>query len=357
MASATSSSAARALTLAYFPEQANGTCCGHEGTEAAVSIFSSRILRRKHPAGRRASALVSFVVAAAVGFIPGPRLDDGTFPAPESAVTQASPKASTAQPGNAAQPGNTARPNNTAQPAHEAPPGSDDTELGNDVSWPQCNGALPDDPAFAIVGVNNGLANTTNPCLHEQLDWAEDAEGGTGQPRVALYVNTANPGLRGSWWPTNNEYGGKVVANPYGTCEGKEDAACAYMYGYAKAFDDAYLRTVDDPETYLWWLDVETGNTWSGDRNANRADLEGMTDFFHSIGARVGIYSAARQWAQIVGEVGTASSLYSLPSWLAGARSAAHARDMCSSAPLTAGGQVVLIQFVAGGFDYDHSCI
>lgn len=342
--------------------------------EAAVSIFSSAILNRRRPAGRRASGLLSFLVATAVGFVPGPRLDDGAPPAPEPAVTQPSPKASTApgntaQPDNPAQPGNTAtagipaQAGNTAQPGNSARPGDhevppdDDAELGNDVSWPQCNGDLPDDPAFAIVGVNHGLANTTNPCLHQQLDWAGDAEGGTGQPRVALYVNTANPGLDGSWWPKTNEYGGKVVANPYGDCQGNEDAACAYMYGYAKAFDDAYLRTVTAPETYLWWLDVETGNSWSADRNANRADLEGMTDFFHSIGASVGIYSSPRQWGQIVGDVGSASSLYPLPSWLAGAHSAAQARDMCSAEPLTAGGQVVLTQFVAGRFDYDHSCI
>jgi hypothetical protein len=305
------------------------------------------------------------MVATAVGFIPGPRLDDGAPPAPETTVTRASPRAS-ATPGDAPQAQPPASPQApqpadrqpTRQPSGSAPtlPG-DEALLGNDVSWPQCSSDLPDDPAFAIVGVNNGLANTTNPCLHQQLDWADDSAGGTGQPRLALYVNTANPGLRGSWWPTNNEYGGEVVANSYGACQGQEDAACAYMYGYAKAFDDAYLRTISEPETYLWWLDVETGNSWSGDRNANRAALEGMADFFHSIGARVGIYSSARQWGQIVGEVGSASSLYSLPSWLAGAHTAAEANSMCTAAPLTAGGKVVLTQFVADGFDHDHSCI
>jgi hypothetical protein len=306
------------------------------------------------------------MVATAVGFVPGPRLDDGAPPAPESTVTEASPRASAAPTGDAQAQPPASRPSPqparsaSALPGDEAPGGDetgDETALGNDVSWPQCSGDLPESPAFAIVGVNNGLANTTNPCLHQQLDWADDSAGGTGQPRLALYVNTANPGLRGSWWPTNNEYGGEVVANPYGTCQGQDDAACAYMYGYAKAFDDAYLRTISEPGTYLWWLDVETGNSWSGDRNANRADLEGMADFFHSIGARVGIYSSARQWGQIVGEVGSASSLYSLPSWLAGARTAGEAASMCSAAPLTAGGRVVLTQFVADGFDHDHSCI
>ena len=59
---------------------------------------------------------------------------------------------------------------------------------------------------------------------------------------------------------------------PYGECREKQtDAPCSYMYGYAKAFDDAYLRSITNPEDYLWWLDVETGNTWSGDKDANRA--------------------------------------------------------------------------------------
>ena len=40
---------------------------------------------------------------------------------------------------------------------------------GNDVSWPQCGKALPKGQTFGIVGVNNGLANNTNPCLKTQL--------------------------------------------------------------------------------------------------------------------------------------------------------------------------------------------
>jgi hypothetical protein len=236
-------------------------------------------------------------------------------------------------------------------------PGTSREPLGNDVSWPQCNKALPKDQAFGIVGVNNGLANTTNPCLAEQLAWAQGSSGVTAQPKVALYVNTANPGLAGSWWPTSNVYGGKTVDNPYGTCYGAPDAACAYMYGYAKAYDDATIRGIDVPEKYQWWLDVETGNSWSADKNANRADLEGMTAYFQSIGAGVGIYSTSYQWGQIVGQVTPGSTLYTLPSWLAGARTLTGAKNKCSDPPLTAGGKVTLTQFVAKGFDYDYSCI
>jgi hypothetical protein len=259
-----------------------------------------------------------------------------------------------------------------APPAAAAPAPDEDTQslLGNDVSWPQCNKGLPKGAVFAIVGVNNGLANTTNPCLAEQLKWAnaidtngDGVENPTRQPTVALYVNTANPGLAGSWWPTSNDYPARnQVQNPYGSCTrnsiGVPDVteACSYMYGYAKAYDDAYIRGISQPSEHLWWLDVETDNSWSGDRNRNRAVLEGMANFFHSIGADVGIYSTPYQWRRIVGTVSSSSSLYNLPSWLAGAATATGAKAYCSHAPLTAGGKVILTQFVYNGFDYDHSC-
>jgi hypothetical protein len=240
-----------------------------------------------------------------------------------------------------------------AAPARPADP------LGIDVSWPQCGKTLPSGLAFAIVGVNNGLANTTNPCLADQLAWAESTvkkPQATAQPRVALYVNTANPGLAGSWWPTSDVYQGTAVANPYGRCEGKNDQACAYIYGYAKAYDDAVVRGVSDPGRYFWWLDVETGNSWQPDKVANRADLEGMTAYFESIGADVGIYSTGYQWGQIAGAVPSNSDLAGLPSWLAGARTLNGAKSNCVLAGLTPGSRVTVAQYVSGGLDYDVAC-
>jgi hypothetical protein len=240
-----------------------------------------------------------------------------------------------------------------AVPAEAATPGP-----GNDVSWPQCGKALPKVQTFAIVGVNNGLANTTNPCLATELSWAGTSKGGTGQPLVALYVNTANPGTAGSWWPTSNTYGGTSVSNPYGQCtSGSVGAACSYMYGYAKAYDDANIRGVSNPGVYTWWLDVETGNSWSTDKTANRADLEGMAAYFASIGASTGLYSTTTQWNQIAGTVPSSSNLYTLRSWLPGASSLASAKRKCSDNALTGGGKVTLAQYVSGGFDYDTSCI
>ena len=248
-----------------------------------------------------------------------------------------------------------------ATPASADPPSNEGGHriLGNDISWPQCNKELPQGQAFGIVGVNNGLANTTNPCLEEQLEWAAASPGLAIQPPVSLYVNTANPGPAGSWWPVSDEYPiGWTVSNPYGPCrEGDYGKACAYMYGYAKAYDNAYVRGIRNPGSYFWWLDVETENSWSDDKDANRAALEGMVDFFHSINVDgVGIYSTGLQWGRIVGTVSNSSNLYSLPSWLAGSRNALRAAGDCSKVPLTGGGEVTLTQFVAGSFDYNYPC-
>jgi hypothetical protein len=229
---------------------------------------------------------------------------------------------------------------------------------GVDVSWPQCGKPLPKGQSFAIIGVNNGLANNTNPCLATQLSWAATSTGGTGQPLVALYVNTGNPGTAGSWWPTSNTYAGKTVANPYGQCtKGSVGSACSFMYGYAKAYDDATIRGVKNPASYTWWLDVETENSWSTNKAANRADLEGMAAYFASIGAKTGLYSTGYQWAQIVGAVPSTSNLYAQRSWLAGGSSLQSASTMCSAAPLTGGGKVTMAQYISGGFDYNKSCI
>lgn len=257
-------------------------------------------------------------------------------------------------------------------PVAAAPPTRNTDLVGNDVSWPQCGKTLPDGQAFAIVGVTGGLANNTNPCLAEQLTWAKSSSGNTTQPKVALYVNTANPGHEGSWWPSSNIYPDVAVPNPYGACdskgaaEGPVDLACSYMYGYAKAHDDATIRGVTDPGTYFWWLDVETENSWQTDAALNRATLEGMVDYFQSITAGrkdvdgkpagVGIYSTSYQWGVIAGTVPSSSSLAGLPSWLAGAKTLRGAKSNCSLPGLTPGSPVTVTQYVSAGLDYDYSC-
>lgn len=225
---------------------------------------------------------------------------------------------------------------------------------GNDISWPQCGKRLPGGQAFGIVGVNGGLANTTNSCLATELAWAGSSTGGTNQPKVSLYVNTANPGdviSQVNDWPTSG-------STPYGPCSGGNDQACAYQYGWNMASDDAQIRGVSNPGSYKWWLDVETNNTWSASNTNNVADLEGMVDYFHSLGASAGLYSTSTQWNQIVGSaVSSTSSLNDLDSWLAGASSLSGAQANCKQPPLTSGGQVSVTQYVSKRTDYDFSCI
>jgi len=233
------------------------------------------------------------------------------------------------------------------------------TLLGNDVSWPQCDAPLPRGAAFAVIGVTGGLAVDSNPCFLDQLAWANRVTtGATAQPGIAVYVNTANPGHSAVWWPASDHTRqGTPVANPYGHCTGDEGSACAYVYGYSAALDDATIRGVDDPGSYLWWLDVETMNTWQWDRTANRAVLEGMVTRFRTMGARVGLYSTQLQWSLIAGRPDRGSNLNGLPSWLAGAATASDARARCAdSAPLTPGGTVSMVQFISKGLDYNVSC-
>ena len=249
--------------------------------------------------------------------------------------------------------------------------GSSGSGFGADISSPQCaaqgsaaiSGSVPSDQAFGVVGVNGGLANQTNSCLAPELAWAAASRGGTSQPKVQLYVNTANPGSKASVWPGSNTIpGGPTVRNPYGTCTGGFDKPCSYVYGYTRAYEDATSRGITSPSAYRWWLDVEiggpTGGTWQTDTAQNRADLEGMTAYFSGIGAQVGLYSTSYQLGLVAGPVPSSSSLYRLPSWVAtGASSPAVAQRACSGSPLTGGGKVVMTQYVAGGIDRNVSCV
>ncbi|MDB5186388.1 MAG: uncharacterized protein JWL85_911 [Candidatus Saccharibacteria bacterium] len=260
-----------------------------------------------------------------------------------------------------------------AAPAFAAPANSP-PRLGIDISWPQCNKSVPKDQAFGIVGVNGGLASNTNSCLSTQLQWAHRSVGGTQQPRAQLYVNTANPGEiidQVTTWPKNNvDPAGRTAPNPYGTCDGTNTLACSWQYGWNRAVEAAYDRfkpaaqkvAVDsNAANYIWWLDVETENTWQSGSSAalarNAATLEGMTALYHSVGAKVGLYSTALQWGQIVGTVSTSSNLNGLINWRPGGANLTTAKDACKAAPLTAGGKVVMTQFIQKNLDYNYSCI
>ena len=300
----------------------------------------------------------------------------------------------------------------TAAPAFAARPGGHgggggggggSSTTGNDVSYPQCGASLPSAPAFGIVGVNGGLASDLNPCLgpsatygsysQSELYWAAArATGTTTQPKVSLYVNTGDPGnlYNGSViadWPTSSS-----AADPYGSCAtttvstssgsavvGQDSAACAWQYGHDRATQDGTWLTQEaqavaaqestvtvaaQPSAYVWWLDVETANSWQSGTTGlqmNVADLEGMVQGFRDAGVTaagaVGVYSTTYQWTTITGgSTGSSgTSLAGLPDWLPGATTQTGAVSDCSAAAFT-GGKVVLTQWTARSLDSDYAC-
>lgn len=260
--------------------------------------------------------------------------------------------------------------NGGGKPTPSQPPAS--TELkGYDISYPQCSNKslknLPTDHYFGIVGVNGGTAASYNPCLTEQLAWANKAKTGSNQPRVQVYVNTANPAQDTAYnwnnWPTTG-------TTPYGDCTGvrNNSQACSWQYGWNRSVEaEAYFVSKAQSAgiststgNYIWWLDVETMNSWQTGNNLalNTAAIEGFAAYYQSKNAQVGLYSTALQWGEIVGgTVSSESNLNGLPNWRPGGANLTTAKDACSADPLTSGGYISMTQYIVKSLDTNHSCI
>jgi hypothetical protein len=232
---------------------------------------------------------------------------------------------------------------------------------GYDISYPQCTGSFPASPAFGIVGVNDGKPYSANPCLGtddgpSELQWA----GMNAQ----LYANTANPGpTLSTHWPSGQTSPEQcnTASNP-----GSDTAQCAYDYGWNAAGDsyqdavNAYIAlgwaqagATRTPIANAWWLDVETGNSWTSNTAFNTDELQGEVDYLTSVGAaRIGFYSTASNWQTITG--GTAS-FAAYNSWMPGASTLSQAKANCAGGGVTGGG-VTLTQYPLNGFDADYQC-
>lgn len=235
--------------------------------------------------------------------------------------------------------------------ANKGKPGSGGSSRGYDISYPQCGGAYPVDPAFGIVGVNGGRVFSANPCLASQITWG-------GGAATELYVNTGNPGpALSSFWP----YGQTTPR----VCDAADPdtADCAYDYGWNAASHSyetavaAYqqLGLTTSPAATTWWLDVETSNSWRDDTSLNVAALEGEIAHLRSRGiTKLGFYSTTVQWGVITG--GT-KVFAAYPSWGAGARNERIAQNHCSSTTTSfTGGPLAMVQYPYSGFDANVRC-
>jgi hypothetical protein len=238
---------------------------------------------------------------------------------------------------------------------------------GYDISYPQCSGGYPQHAGFGVVGVNDGIAWSVNPCLASEYAWAA---GLRGAPQ--FYMNTANPAPHSShYWPASGSSDPALCRDASSVA----DPGCSYDYGWHTAADA--LTTASNATsrvaatTHVWWLDVETGNTWNGTHYANAADVQGSIDYLRAQGIQaVGVYSTSYQWGQITGGYATNNSaayssawsseftspngIAGSPDWVAGAGSVSQAARYCSRS--FTGVRVRLSQYPSQGFDADYPC-
>jgi hypothetical protein len=209
--------------------------------------------------------------------------------------------------------------------------------IGYAISWPQCGAALPRAPfQFGIVGVADGMALTTNPCLDREYAWAHAA------PRyVGLYLNT-------NLAPGSNS---DLAAELQKACADKGPACEAYLYGQVegdRAFSMAAAAGATAP---MWWLDVQIVSSWSEDVELNALSIRGAIDQLRSHGVRVGISSTPFQWHEVAGDYAPG-----LPGWVAGAADEQEAALFCDGRQDFGGGRTEQIAYVKDGFEMVRGC-
>ena len=245
--------------------------------------------------------------------------------------------------------------------------------VGGDASWPNCRRAVTahavPHPAFAIVGVNDGVPGTTSGCLAKTMAWARTATGGPAS--LGYYVMAADPWQPAErrWakpvWPSSATVAGRRIRIPaaFGTdCAGSHSSrACAYVFGWATARRDAAIPGVTDPSRHRWWIDVETLRDFRADPRFNEAIIEGMAAYFTAppsaggLGTSTGLYSNLYFWGAIVGDLRPGSPLDRLDEWypIGSGTPADAARAGPDLAPFTPNGRITIVQVVSGGMDVD----
>ncbi len=220
---------------------------------------------------------------------------------------------------------------------------------GYDISWPQCPSTTPPDGDFVIIGLTDGKAFTTNPCLAAQRTWS--------------LSHTTNPAHAYTWanYPTSAQLTRYGASGPWtsGTTSGQ-----LHNVGYAEGTYAASTLAALPWKPPAVWVDVEQpaptsthGQLWPDSptralKDRNRFVIEGVLRALEDNGYAVGIYSVSSHWAQIVGSWW----LPGIPAWVsAGTRGETAATAMCSQ-PSWSGGTVVLAQWWDATTDYDVTC-
>lgn len=208
--------------------------------------------------------------------------------------------------------------------------------IGYDISYPQCDKAYPENPAFAIIGVNGGRPFTKNPCLPDQANWAAKKVAA-----LSVYQNLNN------FSPSAAQYA-QLGPN---SCSTENQLCFSYNYGYQAAkFAHDYVK--ESRITALrWWLDIETMNTWSTDKALNVEVIKGAIDYHTQQNHSLGMYSTITQWNQIAGDFRPGH-----PAWVAGGKNKELATQKCADQFSFTGGKVVMVQYIVNNFDNNILC-
>jgi hypothetical protein len=203
---------------------------------------------------------------------------------------------------------------------------------GFDVSWPQCAAPLPSPSTIAVVGINNGSANTFNPCFRTEASWA-----GLNLS-VYLNVNAPNPSVPSQW-----------AQGPAGACVPGDVRCASYNYGFNSVRGAIRMVRSEGFAPHLWWLDVETLNQWSADPGTNAQVVAGALDAIAQADGQAAIYSTNLQWHEVVGNYRPG-----VPAWYATGAPLTTPQQWCGTG--FTGGPVYLVQGLAGPFDSDYAC-
>lgn len=201
-----------------------------------------------------------------------------------------------------------------------------------DVSWPNCKHNFGNYDQ-GIIGVTGGLDFHANKCLSRE----------TGNfIGYQLYENTGYPG------PAIHK---RLQVQPI-KCPPKNLNCMAYDYGYNASLYAIRQADLNDAHSNVWWLDVETENSWSQYPSVNIDNLMGAEQAIKDnvFLGKVGFYSYPGQWKIITG-----GWKNHRPAWVAtGSSNVGKAFEACTK-PTFTGGQAVLSQFTYG-LDINVSC-
>ncbi len=213
-------------------------------------------------------------------------------------------------------------------------PSAANSRLIADLSWPNCGESISKLTPSGIVGVNGGLDFRPNPCLPAETQLFHNS--------YALYLNTGYPG---------RSYGLRFKDDPR-KCQSNNDLCLAYNYGYNAALYSLNYANRQNAHSFVWWLDVETDNSWTTDYNQNRRSLEGMIAAIKgsTLMPTIGFYSYPGQWQQI-----TKSWKNKYPDWLASASVKQSVAIKYCSNTFTAG-STWLAQYTSQ-LDYNYNCL